>query len=164
MASEFECTSCDGSCEAYCENDGQSACVINENPPCWDEVCINSGEIIGHEDDNYSYWNRSHWKELMTYVDSVCNTNGITKPNLMSKYKDQKFLTADSFNAVAKALGGGTINSGNNRAVTAKETLVYGSYLRELLNYAQSLMLNPNQCEDCVTRQGYRYCCDEDSE
>lgn len=144
------CTRCD-SCQNLCEH-GQTV-KSQISLPEWG--CVQFNEVIGHGESGY--WSRKDWIALMKYIDDA-RYNKSKKTHVTSwrfiedsSFPNEQFLTAESFNAVAKALNKGGVlptESANGSASihVEKDDLIYGSYLQQLINEAETLMFHPNQC------------------
>ena len=172
MANQVEsteeiCVRCD-TCQNLCEH-GQT--VKSQIPlPKWG--CVDSEQIIGHGESGY--WSRKDWIALMQYIDDArynkSKKTHVTSWRFMtsSSFPNEEFLTAESFNAVARALNkGGTLPSESKDSVASievhKDDLIYGSYLQQLINEAETLMFNSDQCNtydnhDYDTKTITHYC------
>lgn len=133
-------------CQTFCENNQRVSAHISV--PYW--PCTNKGEIIGHGEAGH--WNRRNWIALMEYIDDARYNKTdqiITNFRFMnSNYPNEEFLTAEAFNAVAKSLnGGGEVSSHGTASITvAKDDIIYGSYLTQLIQEARELKFQTHQC------------------
>lgn len=165
---EEVCVRCD-TCQNLCQH-GQTV-KSQISLPKWG--CIDSEQIIGHGESGY--WGRKDWIALMKYLDDArynkSKKTHVTKWLFMnSSFPDEEFLTAESFNAVARALNKGGVlpdKSANGSASIEvhKDDLIYGSYLQQLIDEAETLMFNPLQCniydnDDYDTKTETYYCGD----
>lgn len=175
MANQVEsteeiCVRCESGCQRLCQTNQNVSEVITL--PSWN--CVDSEEIIGHGES--SYWSRKDWIALMQYIDDARYNKSkktyITSWRFIedSSFPNEQFLTAESFNAVAKALNKGGVlpeksADGSGSIHVEKDDLIYGSYLQQLINEAETLMFNPLQCNiyddaEAVTKTITHYCGD----
>lgn len=152
------CESCNTKCNATTGcNTKQAFCVKNQSVGnfSFELSCSSfSGEII---DINNS------WNGLLSYINNAYargkKSNGGSSG--LPSVDSNEFITADMFNKISDALAG--LGSKTNNRQVLPDTYIYGSYFKELEDYADSLKYKEIQCDMCnagcnVTCNGCQKC------
>lgn len=158
MSAEQKCSSCNtcqgcNSCQ-YCNScqgcvnaedfGGKSAPAANFSP----SSCFNNGEtiVISHQ----------AWNDLMDAIYAV-RARGTEHDNLAGfdhpsahKVSQNGFITAETFNYVARGLAGTSAYSAPTVSGGPNGTLIYGSYFDDIREYANKMKYQNNQCDTCV--------------
>jgi len=131
------CDSCQGGCdtsEAFCVHDQNS-----HNGFTYSE-CISHGEIIGP-----GYFDQSTWNEAVSQIKSVFNEGAERNASSVANsvnYCSDKYLKASEFNRISNVVDCDT-------RVSAKTSIVYGSYFSSLENAVANLYYKDYQCDMC---------------
>lgn len=155
-----KCNSCE-SCNVNCNGSGcntiQTFCVSNQKVGSF-----SFNQPIGTDE---LFLKKTNWNRLITHINnayakgsaSLSNNaqsgTGVRNPGNggnsgLPDSDENDFMTADMFNKVSIALGN-LGSAGPSRRVVADVDIVYGSYFKDLENYANNLQYKSSQCNNC---------------
>lgn len=144
-----ECYTCKSGCNVTCDSCNacvscQNLCQLNGNCPqtfSWG-ACVQSGQIIGPDENGQHYFNRSEFKKAKEYIHSIQGEGdkvSATKYNF--KTYSTNYLTHEEFNDLANAAGCTTkVNQGD---------VVKGLYFQNLGNAIHDFKYTSSQCDSC---------------
>ena len=150
------CQNCNSGCEAdictYCDScqgcqDCQSFCEVG-------------GQRVGSFSFNQSlekgepFLTKENWNRLIKYVNDAYKKGVKSNESdsvffLNSESDSNDFMTAEMFNKVSNALCHLGSSEGPEFRAIPDKSIVYGSYFKDLEDYANNLKYTTGQCDKC---------------